>query len=244
MCVPDFVPAFLFAGCLQRLEQTEVLLETAVDALLVEGQEFEVLRFDCEDARGDERGVDLRVLGGDFAGVIREANGEEVVFDGARAVETPAIGGYALSQLGFQGPLGHHGGDHGGGECVVSDAVFVTGLALHAYHGVMQHEAKVGQSFSLDLVLDIDLAEASRSDKLAHTVSYDQVVKVATEAFCGRRFRLVEAAAGAVADAVLAKFSQVRGLRVTVHKPHAPIAAIFNDVGVTIERRRANRANG
>jgi dihydroneopterin aldolase len=126
----------------------------------------------------------------------------------------------------------------------MSDTVFITGLALHAYHGVMQHEAKVGQSFQLDLVLDIELAEASRSDKLAHTVSYDQVVKIATEAFCGRRFRLVEAAAGAVADAVLAKFQQVRGLRVTVHKPHAPIAATFDDVGVTIERRRNNRTNG
>jgi dihydroneopterin aldolase len=28
-------------------------------------------------------------------------------------------------------------------------------------------------------------------------------------------------------------------VRVTVHKPHAPIAAIFNDVGVTIRRTRA-----
>ncbi|MET0632196.1 MAG: dihydroneopterin aldolase, partial [Xanthobacteraceae bacterium] len=57
----------------------------------------------------------------------------------------------------------------------MTDKVFVSGLALHAYHGVMQHEAKVGQTFQLDLVLDIDLAEASRSDKLAHTVGYDQV---------------------------------------------------------------------
>jgi 7,8-dihydroneopterin aldolase/epimerase/oxygenase len=120
----------------------------------------------------------------------------------------------------------------------MTDQVFITGLALHAYHGVMQHEAKVGQSFTLDLVLDIDLTEASRTDKLAHTVSYDQVVKIASEAFRGRRYRLVEAAAGAVADAVLARFAQVRGLRVTVHKPHAPIAATFDDVGVTIERRR------
>jgi len=52
----------------------------------------------------------------------------------------------------------------------MTDAVFVSGLALHAYHGVMQHEARVGQSFTLDLLLDIDLAQASQSDKLAHTV--------------------------------------------------------------------------
>ncbi|HEY1364126.1 MAG TPA: dihydroneopterin aldolase [Xanthobacteraceae bacterium] len=120
----------------------------------------------------------------------------------------------------------------------MSDAVFVTGLALHAYHGVMQHEAKVGQTFKLDLVLDIDLGEASRSDKLAHTVGYDQVVDVVSRAFCARRYRLVEAAAGAVAEALLAKFRQVTGVRVTVHKPHAPIAATFADVGVTIVRSR------
>ena len=116
--------------------------------------------------------------------------------------------------------------------------VFVTGLALHAYHGVMQHEAKVGQTFKLDLTLDIDLTRASRSDKLADTVGYDQVVDVASKAFCARRYRLVEAAAGAVADALLARFGQVMVVRVTVHKLHAPIAATFDDVGVSILRKR------
>ena len=120
----------------------------------------------------------------------------------------------------------------------MTDQVFVTGLALHAYHGVMPHEAKVGQTFKLDLTLDIDLKSASRSDKLADTVGYDQVVDVASEAFCARRYRLVEAAAGAVADAVLARFGSVVAVRITIHKPHAPIAASFEDVGVSILRAR------
>jgi dihydroneopterin aldolase len=126
----------------------------------------------------------------------------------------------------------------------MSDAIFINGLALHAYHGVMQHEAKVGQTFRLDLVLDIDLAEASHTDMLKHTVSYDMVVRIAIEAFCARRYRLVEAAAGAVADAVLERCPQVRGLRVTVHKPHAPIAATFDDVGVVLERTRHGSSGG
>ncbi|HTP94111.1 MAG TPA: dihydroneopterin aldolase [Xanthobacteraceae bacterium] len=126
----------------------------------------------------------------------------------------------------------------------MSDAIFVNGLVLHAYHGVMQHEAKVGQTFRLDLVLDIDLAEASRTDKLKHTVSYDAVVKTASDAFQARRYRLVEAAAGAVADAVLDLYLQVTGIRVTVHKPHAPIAATFDDVGVVIARTRHGRNRG
>src|ERR1700738_4364779 len=124
----------------------------------------------------------------------------------------------------------------------MSDAVFISGLALHAFHGVMQHEAKVGQTFTLDLMLDIDLTEASRSDKLAHTVGYDEVVAIATRAFCARRrSRLGEAAAGAVAEAVLGRFPLITSIRVTVHKPHAPIAATFADVGVSIIRSRRSK---
>jgi len=121
----------------------------------------------------------------------------------------------------------------------MTDFVYVTGLALHAFHGVMEHEATVGQTFYIDLVLDIDLAQASRSDKIADTVGYDQVVDVASRVFCAQRYRLVEAAAGAIAEAMLTSFPAVTSVRVTVHKPHAPIAATFSDVGVTIVRNRS-----
>ena len=120
----------------------------------------------------------------------------------------------------------------------MSDTVFVNGLVLHAYHGVMPHEAKVGQSFIIDLVMDIDLAAAAKSDKLADTVSYDAVVNTVNHTFTGKRYRLVEAAAGAVADAVLQNFPRVETIRVTVRKPHAPVAAVFTDVGVTLMRSR------
>src|SRR5262249_58982340 len=120
----------------------------------------------------------------------------------------------------------------------MTDAAFCNGVSLHAYLGVKQHENKDVQTFNLDLVLDVDLAAATRSDKHAHTVGYDQVVEVASQAFCARRYRLVEAAAGAVAEAILDRFPQVLRVRVTVHKPHAPIAATFAGVGGTIVRDR------
>ena len=66
----------------------------------------------------------------------------------------------------------------------------------------------------------------------------DQVVDVAAQVFCAQSYRLIEAAAGAVAAAVLERFAQVTAVRVTVHKPHAPIAATFADVGVTLKRTR------
>jgi dihydroneopterin aldolase len=123
----------------------------------------------------------------------------------------------------------------------MTDRIFIKGLTLHAYHGVMSHEAKVGQTFGIDIELDIDLSGAARSDKVADTVSYDQVVTRATEAFLGHRFRLIEAAAGAVADTILSAFPRVEKVAVTIHKPHAPVAATFSDVGVRIVRARPAR---
>ena len=120
----------------------------------------------------------------------------------------------------------------------MSDTIFVSGLLIHAHHGVMAHEGKVGQRFVIDLELTTDLATASRSDKLADTVDYGKIVDTTTEVFTRRSYRLIEAAGGAVADAILAKFGNVSAVRITVRKPHAPIAAIFGDAGVTLTRKR------
>lgn len=116
--------------------------------------------------------------------------------------------------------------------------IFVKGIEIHARHGVMPHEAEVGQRFLIDLELLLDLQLSAKSDRLADTVSYAEVVEVALAAFVGRRVRLIEAAASAVCEALLARFARIEQVRIVVHKPHAPIAAIFEDVGIALTRRR------
>jgi dihydroneopterin aldolase len=120
----------------------------------------------------------------------------------------------------------------------MTDTIFVTGLVIHARHGVMEHETEVGQRFVIDLELYTDLQDSSRTDRLADTVSYSDVVATTTAAFKNTNYKLLERAAGAVADAILATFPKIRAVKVTVHKPHAPIAAIFDDVGVMLTRSR------
>jgi 7,8-dihydroneopterin aldolase/epimerase/oxygenase len=120
----------------------------------------------------------------------------------------------------------------------MTDTIFITGVVIHARHGVMEHETEVGQRFVIDLELFSDLSESSRSDRLADTVSYSDIVATATAAFKDTNYKLLERAAGAVADAILEAFPRIRAVKVTVHKPHAPIAAIFDDVGVVLTRSR------
>jgi len=122
-----------------------------------------------------------------------------------------------------------------------NDTIFIHGLTIHAHHGVMEHESKVGQRFEIDIEIGIDLARAVQSDRLADTLSYARIAEIATKAFTASSFRLIEAAAGHVADAILAECAPADNVRIKVHKPHAPIAAIFADVGVILTRTRGGR---
>ena len=120
----------------------------------------------------------------------------------------------------------------------MSDRVLVRDLQLVARHGVLPEEAVLGQRFVLDITAHLDLLAAGTSDDLAASVSYADLITVASERFTGERFALIETAAETVAAALLARFPQIEQVDVEVRKPAAPIDAVFGYVAVAIERRR------
>jgi 7,8-dihydroneopterin aldolase/epimerase/oxygenase len=122
-----------------------------------------------------------------------------------------------------------------------ADTIFIRGLSLHGHHGLLDHEAEIGQRFVIDLELQVDLSEAIETDDLGRTIDYSLVVATATRAFLAARHTLLERAGAAIADSILETFDRARAVSVTVHKPQAPIVAIFDDVGIRITRRRATR---
>jgi dihydroneopterin aldolase len=114
----------------------------------------------------------------------------------------------------------------------------IAGMALHGRHGALEAERSLGQKFFVDLEIVADIGNAASSDRLEETLHYGQVIKAAAHAFNEKPLNLIEAAAGAVGDALIAGFPKIVSVRVTVHKPNAPIAAIIDDLAVTVERRR------
>lgn len=116
--------------------------------------------------------------------------------------------------------------------------ILIEKLDIYAYHGFFTEEERLGQRFVLDLVLETDLRASSISDALSDTVNYGEVVKVATEAFTARRYNLIEAAARAVALAVLENFPPVTRLEITLRKPAPPIHATLSSVGIKLEFQR------
>ena len=107
-----------------------------------------------------------------------------------------------------------------------------------ACHGVLPHEREIPQPFVVDVELGLDLRAAGERDDLDETVNYAEVYDVVSAVLTRTRKYLIEAVAEETAEVLLRGFAQVRWVRVTVHKPAAPIDGIFTDVGVTLLRRR------
>ena len=118
------------------------------------------------------------------------------------------------------------------------DRIFLRGMRFMACHGVLPHEQEVPQPFEVDVEMGLDLRAAGESDDLDDTVNYAEVYDVVSTVLTVTRKYLIEALAEEIADDLLRDFDSLRWVRVTVHKPTAPIDGIFSDVGVTILRRR------
>ncbi len=121
----------------------------------------------------------------------------------------------------------------------MTDFIRVKRIVVHAFHGVMPEEAKLGQRFLMSLEVETDLSRAGRSDDLAHTISYARLIEIAVEIATQQRFHLIEALAETIAAAILAEFPTASATTILIEKPSAPIAALFDTASVEIRRVRS-----
>jgi dihydroneopterin aldolase len=119
----------------------------------------------------------------------------------------------------------------------VTDELAITGIECYGHHGVFDFEKRAGQVFVIDLVLGLDTAAAAASDDLSDTVDYGSLVSAVKAAVEKDPVDLIETLAQRIAGVCLLD-ARVEWVRVTVHKPDAPIDATFSDVALTITRKR------
>lgn len=116
------------------------------------------------------------------------------------------------------------------------DNIKLTGMEFFGYHGALAEENKLGQRFLVDLELYLDLHQAGAGDDLSASINYAQAYEVVKTVVEGPAFKTIEAVAEAAAQKLKSSYPLLQGLKITVHKPGAPIAGIFHDVSVTLER--------
>lgn len=121
-----------------------------------------------------------------------------------------------------------------------ADRIILTGMQFYGFHGVNAEERALGQPFIVDLEAELDLSAASESDRLTDTVSYTDLYRVVKSVLEGEPLNLLEAAAGAISDRVLAQHAAVDAIRVRVQKPRPPIrGSVIESAAVEIYRSRS-----
>ncbi|WP_229715259.1 dihydroneopterin aldolase [Subtercola lobariae] len=117
------------------------------------------------------------------------------------------------------------------------DSLTLTGLRVQAHHGVYDFERRDGQPFVIDLTVWLNTSGAAAADDLDQTLNYGELAVEVTDAATNEPVDLIETLAERVAQVVLAHDVAQR-VRVTVHKPEAPITVPFSDVSISITRSR------
>jgi dihydroneopterin aldolase len=117
----------------------------------------------------------------------------------------------------------------------VSDLIHVRGLRLWAHVGVLDVERAEGQWFALDLELTVDLAKAGRSDALADTLDYSQLITALQHQARAICCRTLEHYSERILDLAEELYGPVP-IRLELRKCHAPVPG-FGGV-VAVERRR------
>src|SRR3954465_214128 len=100
----------------------------------------------------------------------------------------------------------------------VTDQILLEGMRFYAYHGVNAEERALGQRFTVDVVLAVDLRPPGQSDDLADTVPSSGVVRVVRGMGEGEPRNLIEAVAEEISAAILTGFPDVARVTVTVRK--------------------------
>lgn len=116
------------------------------------------------------------------------------------------------------------------------DEIRIDELQIFAHHGVYDFETENGQNFYVNAILYTDTKKAGRSDELTDSTNYGEVCQFITEFLTLHTYKLLEAAAENVVEAILLHFPLIRGVAFEIRKPQAPIPLPFGSVSVKIER--------
>ena len=120
--------------------------------------------------------------------------------------------------------------------------IHLKSLSFYAYHGVLPQEREVGGRYLVDLsatVSDRRAHEALCHDRLEATVNYADIYQTVCDEMA-QPSALLEHVAGRMARALLAKFSEIEEVALTVTKCEPPIAG-FAGQGAAVSYRLRRR---
>lgn len=110
-------------------------------------------------------------------------------------------------------------------------------IRCYAYHGCLTEEATIGSEYSVDLLIEADLGQAARTDRLHDTVDYVKLNSIVKDEM-GIRSNLLEHVAQRILDRIFEAFDQINNIHVIVAKINPPLGGDVENVSVELSQTR------
>ena len=94
------------------------------------------------------------------------------------------------------------------------DEIHIEDLEVFANHGVFPEETKLGQKFLISLTMYVDSRSAGKTDCLESSVDYGDVSCFITEYTKAHPRKLIESAAGELAEAIMLRYTILKGVTI------------------------------
>lgn len=109
-------------------------------------------------------------------------------------------------------------------------------MEFHAYHGCLEHEQTLGNTFIVNVSIELDTKLAGETDKLEHTLNYQLVYNV-VKAEMEIPSKLIEHVAQRIVDNIMLSFPQIQALDVRLSKLNPPLGGKVERVSIELNAR-------
>ncbi len=119
----------------------------------------------------------------------------------------------------------------------MNNTVFIKGLRIYAYHGVLPQEQVVGSYFTIDISINTDFSKAIFDDDLNGTINYAEVLNIIKREMAIPS-KLMEHVAGRIISSVFHQIESAQHIRLQITKENPPMGADCKGAGIEIEQSR------
>ena len=109
----------------------------------------------------------------------------------------------------------------------------VNGIKVHAYHGCLEEEARIGGEYVVDVALHTNFRKAAESDELERTLDYVKVNDIVVKEMKVRS-KLIEHVGNRILEQLQKEFAPLERIEVRVTKVKPPINGSVDNVRVVL----------
>ncbi len=113
--------------------------------------------------------------------------------------------------------------------------ILLEGMEFFSHHGYYDEERKIGNKYSVDLEVELDVTAAAKSDRLSETANYETLYAI-TAKVMSETLHLLEHIADNIITEIKMKFPEIIRVKVKVSKHNPPIKGLCKMASVILER--------